>query len=105
MKFNEIYKLIIILFQTKKCHQKLEKFKNVNVIRKLMHQHKTLLKTDSIVIKADKILSNVQKAELNSRKKKNKNEISKKESSKTQSNNIMIIIINELIKKMKALTL
>ena len=74
------------------------------MMRKLMCQHEILLKTDLIMIRADEMLSNVQKAELNSKKRKNKNETLKK-SSKTQSNNIIIIMINELIKKMKALTL
>ena len=78
MKFNEIYKLIIILSQIKKHHQKFEKFKNADAVRKLMYQHKTSLKTDSIVIKADEMLSNAQKAELNSRKRENKNKTSKK---------------------------
>ena len=63
MKFNEIYKLIITLSQTEKHHQKLEKFKNVNAVRKLMHQHETSLKTDSIIIRIDRTLSNAQKAE------------------------------------------
>ena len=58
-----LYKLIIILFQTEKHCQKLEKSKNANVMRKLMCQHKTLLKTDSIVMRTDEMLSNVQKAE------------------------------------------
>jgi len=58
------------------------------------------------MIRADEMLSNVQKAESDSRRRENKNEMSKKkESLKTQSNNIMIIIIDELIKKMKALIL
>ena len=65
MKFDEIYELMIILSQIKKCHQKLEKFKSADMMRKLMHQYKILLKTDSIVIKADKMLSNAQKAESN----------------------------------------
>jgi len=75
-------------------------------MKELMHQHKTSLKTDSIVIRADRTLSNAQKAELNSRRRENKNKILKKKKlSKIQSNNIMIIMINELIKKMKALVL
>ncbi len=78
MKFDEIYELIITLSQTEKCYQKLEKSKNTNAVRKLMCQNKMLLKTNSIMIKADKMLSNVQKAELNSRRRKNKNEMSKK---------------------------
>ncbi len=69
MKFDEIYKLIIILSQIKKYYQKLENFKSAHVMRELMCQHETSLKTDSIVIKIDEMLSNVQKAELNSRKK------------------------------------
>ena len=57
-------------------------------------------------MKADKMLSNAQKAESDSRRRKNKNEISKKrESSKTQINNIMTMMIDDLIKKMKALVL
>ena len=36
MKFNEIYKLVITLFQTEKHHQKLEKSKSVNAVRELM---------------------------------------------------------------------
>src|SRR5437868_9089746 len=70
IKFDEIYKLIIILSQIEKCHQKLEKSKNADVMRKLIYQHETSLKTDSIVMKADKMLSNAQKAELNHQKKK-----------------------------------
>src|SRR5437667_3306924 len=100
MKFDKIYKLIITLFQIKKYHQKLEKSKNVNVMRELMHQHETLLKTDSIMIRADRTLLNAQKAESDNRRKENKNKISKKkELSKTQFNNIMIIMIDDLIKK------
>jgi len=84
IKFDEIYKLIIILSQIKKHYQKLKKSKNANTIRELMHQHEMLLKTDSIMIRADETLSNAQKAELNSRRRKNKNKILKKrESSKT----------------------
>ena len=106
MKFNEIYKLIITLSQIKKCYQKLEKSKSADAIRELMHQHEMLLKTDSIMIRADRILSNAQKAESDSIRRKNKNELSKKkESLKTQFNNIMIIMIDDLIKKMKALAL
>jgi len=37
IKFNEIYKLIIILFQTEKYYQKLEKLKNANAVRELMY--------------------------------------------------------------------
>ena len=58
MKFDKIYELIIILSQTEKCHQKLEKSKNTDIIRELMCQHEMLLKTDSIVIKADETFSN-----------------------------------------------
>ena len=106
MKFDEIYELMITLSQTEKCHQKLKKSKSANIIRELICQHEMLLKTDSIMIRADEMLSNAQKAESDSRKRENKNEISKKrESSKTQINNIMIIIIDDLIKKMKALAL
>ena len=104
MKFNEIYELIIILSQIKKHHQKLEKSKNVNTIRELMHQYKMLLKTDLIMIKADKTLLNAQKTELNHQKKEKKNEISKK-TLKTQSANLINMMIDDLIKKMKALTL
>ena len=58
------------------------------------------------MIRTDEMLSNTQKADLNSRKRENKNEIlKKKKSSKTQFNNIIIIIIDDLIKKMKALAL
>src|SRR5216117_1548341 len=106
MKFDEIYELMIILLQTEKHYQKLEKFKNADVIRELMHQHKMLLKTDSIVIKADEMLSNVQKAESDYQKRENKNEASKKKDiSKTQSVNLMNTMIDNLIKKMKTLTL
>ena len=63
MKFNEIYELIITLFQTEKHCQKLEKSKSADTMRELICQHETLLKTDSIVMRADKTLSNVQKAE------------------------------------------
>ena len=49
-----------------------------------MCQHKTSLKTDSIVMRADRTLSNAQKAESDIRKRENKNEVSKKrELSKT----------------------
>ena len=65
VKFNEIYKLMIILSQTEKHYQKLEKSKSADVMKELMHQHKTSLKTDSIVMRADETLSNVQKTELN----------------------------------------
>ena len=106
MKFDEIYKLIITLSQTEKHHQKLGKSKSADVMRKLMCQHKMLLKTDSIVIRADRTLSNVLKAGSNSRRRENKNEASKKkESSKTQSTNTVIMMIDDLIKKMKALAL
>ena len=60
MKFNEIYELIIILSQTKKHHQKLEKFKSADAMRELMCQHKMSLKTNSIVMRADRILSNAR---------------------------------------------
>ncbi len=40
------------------------------MIRELIHQYEMLLKTDLIMIRADKMLSNAQKAELNSRRKK-----------------------------------
>ena len=71
-----------------------------------MHQHEMLLKTDSIVIRADEMLSNAQKAEPDIKRRENKNEASKKrESSKTQSTNIMTMMIDDLIKKMKALVL
>ena len=84
IKFDEIYKLIITLFQIKKHHQKLEKSKSTDAVRELMHQHKTSLKTDLIMIRANRILSNAQKTESDSRKKENKNETSKKrKSSKT----------------------
>ena len=63
MKFNEIYKLIIILSQIKKHCQEFKKFKSADVMKKLMCQHKTLLKTNSIVMRADKTFSNIQKAE------------------------------------------
>ena len=56
MKFNEIYKLTITLSQTEKHCQKLEKFKSANMMKELMHQHKTSLKTDSIVMEADEML-------------------------------------------------
>ena len=82
IKFNEIYKLIITLFQTEKHCQKLEKFKNINVMRELICQHKILLKTDSIVMRADEMLSNAQKIESDQQRKEKKNEISKKKSSK-----------------------
>ena len=78
MKFNEIYELMITLFQTEKCCQKLEKFKSADAVRKLMCQHETLLKTDSIVMRADRILSNVQKAESDYQKRKKKNKTLKK---------------------------
>ena len=71
-----------------------------------MCQHETSLKTDSIVIRADEMLSNAQKAEPDIKRRENKNEASKKrESSKTQSTNIMTMMIDDLIKKMKALVL
>ena len=37
MKFNKIYELMIILSQTEKCCQKLEKFKNTDMMRELMY--------------------------------------------------------------------
>src|SRR5438034_1679000 len=57
------------------------------------------------MIRADKMLSNVQKAELKHQKKEKKNEITKKKTSKTKSMNLMNIMIDNLIKKMKALIL
>ena len=106
MKFDEIYELMITLSQIKKHHQKLEKSKSADVMRELMCQHEISLKTDSIMIRADRMLSNAQKAESDSRRRENKNEISKKKkSSKTQFNNIMTMMIDDLIKKMKALAL
>ena len=106
MKFNKIYKLIITLFQIEKHYQKLEKFKSVNVMKELIYQHKMLLKTNSIVMRADETLSNAQKAESDHQKKEKKNEVSKKkEILKTQSVNFMTMMIDNLIKKMKALVL
>ena len=65
-----------------------------------------LLKTDSIVIRADRMLSNAQKAESDYWRKKNKNKASKKKKTlKILSANFMSIIINNLIKKIKALIL
>src|SRR5438034_393208 len=65
-----------------------------------------LLKTDSIMIRVNEMLSNAQKAELNHRKREKKNEVSKKrETSKTQSANLMNMMIDDLIRKMKALVL
>ena len=78
MKFNEIYELMITLSQIKKHHQKLEKFKSADAVRELMHQYKMLLKTDSIVIRADEMLSNILKAESDIRKRENKNKALKK---------------------------
>ena len=77
MKFNKIYELMIIISQIKKHYQKLEKFKSTDIMRKLMCQHEMLLKTDSIMIRADETLSNAQKAESDHQKRKNKNETSK----------------------------
>jgi hypothetical protein len=48
------------------------------IIRELMHQHETLLKTDLIMIRADETLSNAQKAESIIRKKKIKMKYQKK---------------------------
>ena len=71
-----------------------------------MCQHEMSLKTDSIVIRADEMLSNVLKTESDIRRRENKKKASKKKKSlKTQSTNIMIIMIDDLIRKMKALTL
>ena len=78
MKFDEIYELTITLSQTEKCCQKLRKSKSADAVRELMHQHKMSLKTDSIVIRADRTLSNVQKAESDHQKRKEKNEVLKK---------------------------
>ena len=72
MKFNKIYKLIITLFQIEKHYQKLEKFKSVNVMKELIYQHKMLLKTNSIVMRADETLSNAQKAESDHQKREKK---------------------------------
>src|SRR5438034_8857056 len=75
-------------------------------MRELMCQHETLLKTDSIMIRADEMLSNAQKAESDHRRREKKNEVSKKrETLKTQLVNSIITMIDDLIKKMKALTL
>ena len=60
MKFNKIYKLIITLFQTEKCCQKLEKSKSTDMIRELMCQHKTSLKTDLIIIHTISANSQIQ---------------------------------------------
>ena len=70
-----------------------------------MHQYEMLLKTDLIVIKADKTFSNAQKTESDHQKKEKKNEISKKKISKIQSVNLMNMMIDNLIKKMKTLML
>ena len=75
-------------------------------MRKLICQHKILLKIDLIVIRVDETLSNAQKAESDHQKKEKKNEVSKKkEILKTQSVNFMTMMIDNLIKKMKALVL
>src|SRR5438034_11226870 len=104
MKFDKIYKLTITLSQIKKHHQKLEKSKSTDVMRELMHQHEMLLKTDAIVIKADETLLTAQKAELNHQRREKKNKASKKkEMLKTQSANFMNTMIDDLIRKMKAL--
>src|SRR5438046_1683055 len=104
MKFDKIYKLAITLSQIEKHCQKLGKSKSADVMRELMHQHETSLKTDSIVIRADETLSNAQKAELNHQKREKKNEASKKrETLKTQSVNSVNMMIDDLIRKMKAL--
>src|SRR5213592_4730458 len=100
MKFDEIYKLTITLSQIKKHCQKLRKSKSVNAMRELMHQHETSLKINSIVIRADKTLSNAQKAESDHQRREKKNKTSKKrETSKTQSANLMNTMIDDLIRK------
>ena len=78
MKFNEIYELIITLSQTEKHCQKLEKSKSIDAVKELMCQYKMSLKTDLIVIRADEMLSNVQKAESDHQKRKNKIKCQKK---------------------------
>ncbi len=50
MKFDQIYELTLMLSQTEKCCWKLEKPKSADTVKELMHQHKMLLKTDSIMM-------------------------------------------------------
>ena len=71
-----------------------------------MHQHETSLKINSIVIRADKTLLNAQKAESDHQRREKKNKASKKkEMLKTQSANFINTMIDDLIRKMKALAL
>ena len=71
-----------------------------------MCQYEMLLKINSIMIKTDEMLLNMQKAELNHQRREKKNEASKKrETSKTQSANSVNTMIDDLIRKMKALAL
>ncbi len=50
IKFDQIYELTLMLSQTKKCCQKLEKPKSADTVKELMCQHEMLLKTDSIMM-------------------------------------------------------
>ena len=71
-----------------------------------MHQHETSLKINSIMIRADEMLLNAQKAESDHQKREKKNKASKKRKMlKTQSANLINMMIDDLSKKMKTLTL
>ena len=106
MMFTPIYKLMLLIFQIKKCKQQLLNIKNIDAVKKMMCHNKMLLKTNSIMIRVDEILSTAAKIAPDDRKRNEKEEaLRRKDFMKSLTSSIINIMMKNLIRKMKALAL
>ena len=94
------------MFQIKKCRRRLPNAKNIDAVKKIIYQNKIPLKTNSIMVKIDEMLSTIVKIILNNRKHNEKKEaLRKKNFIKNLISFITNIIMKNLIRKIKVLML
>src|SRR5436190_18296555 len=95
MMFTSIYKLALLISQTETYKQQLPNTKNIDAVKKIIYQNKTLLKIDSIVIRADEMLLITAKIGPDGRKRDEKKEASRR---KNLIKNLISFITNIMIK-------
>ena len=90
----------------KKCKRQLSNTKNANAVKKIIHQNKTLLKIDLIIIRVDEMLLTTIKIIPDDRKHNEKKEAPKRKNLiKSLISFIINIMIKNLMRKIKVLIL